>query len=111
MRLVYYLGVLASLGLILLIVELSRRDKLDRQSFFVGLSFALGIGFFSLLPESLRFLSSLFNVRYTYVFTSTLGLLTLLFLNLYTLSKVSEQKERINELSQKTALKFKELSE
>lgn len=104
MRLIFLIGVLASVGLFALIVEFSRRDLLDRTSFFIGLTAAIGIGFFSLMPGIMRSISDILGVEYTYVFTSTAGILTLLGLNIYTLARLVGTQRRLNNLSQEVAL-------
>lgn len=104
MRLIFWVGFLTSLVLLVLTIELSRRDKLGRSSFFIWLSMSFGLAFFSLLPTILRGLTELFGLRRTYVFGSTVGIFILLFLNIYAYSRINENRKKIKQLAQEIAL-------
>lgn len=104
MRLIFLIGLTASLGLLGLIIEFSRRDLLDRNSFFIGLTASIGLAFFSVMPEILRVLTQLLNLEYTYVLTSTAGILALLILNVYTLARLVGTQRKLNNLAQEVAI-------
>lgn len=104
MRLIFWIGFGLALLLFLTVIELSRRQILDRQSFFIGMTLTIALGIFSLIPDALRGFTRLLGLEYTYVLTSTAGILGLLVLNIYTLSKVSAQNKRLNDLAQEMAL-------
>lgn len=104
MRLIFQIVLLVSISIFVTVVELSRRNYLDRTSFFIGVSTAIGLGFFSIMPEILRLAAEMLQIEYTYVLTSTAGILGLLVLNIYTLSKLSAQNKRLNNLTQEIAL-------
>jgi len=105
MRLIFFLGLLFSVIVLGLVVELSRRDVLDRTSFFIGLTASIGLGLFSLIPELLRAITSLLNLEYTYVLTSTAGIILLLIMNIYTLARLVGTQRKLNNLAQEVALK------
>jgi hypothetical protein len=104
MRLIFLIGLAASLGILALVIEFSRRDLLDRNSFFIGLTASIGLGFFSVMPEFLRIVTRLLNLEYTYVLTSTVGILALLILNVYTLARLVGTQRKLNNLAQEVAI-------
>jgi hypothetical protein len=104
MRLIFLISLATSLGILALVIEFSRRDLLDRNSFFIGLTVSIGLGFFSVMPEILRITASLLNIQYTYVLTSTVGILALLILNVYTLARLVGTQRKLNELAQEVAI-------
>jgi hypothetical protein len=104
MRLIFLIGLAASLGILALVIEFSRRDLLDRNSFFIGLTASIGLGFFSVMPEILRMIATLLNIQYTYVLTSTVGILALLILNVYTLARLVGTQRKLNNLAQEVAI-------
>lgn len=104
MRLIFWIGVGAAAALFLTVIEMSRRDALDRQSFFIWASISIGLAVVSLLPNILRYFTNLLGMDYTYVFTFTGGILGLLALNIYTLAKVSRNRRDLNDLSQEVSL-------
>lgn len=108
MRLIFWIGLVAAVVLFLLVVELSRRDVLDRQSFYIAFSLVIGLALVSLLPEIVRVSADLLGLQNTVVFTSTVGILILLFMHFYTLSKVGRLKRKVSNLSQEVAMKHEE---
>lgn len=111
MQPIYGIGLIVSILLGVLTLEFSRRDKLTRNGFFLWLTISIGLAFFSLLPTSLRWLTSLLRMRYTYVLTSTIGIFVLLIVNLYAYSKFNENKRKIKFLAQELALRKAEKEE
>jgi hypothetical protein len=85
-------------------VELSRREFLDRQTFFLTLTGSFSLLAISVVPEVMRSLSAMLGLEYSFVLVFTLGILGLTFLNIYTLSKISRVRMELKELSQEVAL-------
>lgn len=104
MKLIFLIGLLVSVVIFGLVIEFSRRDLLDRNTFFIGLTASIGLGFFSLMPEVLRMIAGILNIQYTYVLTSTAGILTLLILNVYTLARLVGTQRKLNNLAQEVAI-------
>ncbi|NIQ04408.1 MAG: DUF2304 domain-containing protein [Candidatus Korarchaeota archaeon] len=98
-------GLAVSVLLFLLTLEFSRRGKLSRDGFFLWVTISIGLAFFSLLPTSLRWITNLLRMRYTYILSFTIGMFTLLIINLYAYSKINENRRKITRLAQEFALR------
>lgn len=104
MDIIFITGFIVAVILLILTIEFSRRDKLNRREFFIWLALSTGLAFFSLLPSFLKWVTSLFGIGFAGTFVSVVGIFVLLILNIYTFSEINENSRKIKKLAQEIAL-------
>jgi hypothetical protein len=111
MKPVQLIALVASLALLLAILELIRRRKLKERFSLLWLVSAVALIIFSLWGELLEILARLIGIYYAPAVFIPIIIFFAVVLFIYFSVIVSEQSERIKTLSQKIALLEAELAE
>lgn len=109
MDIIQSVSTLVSLGLLLAIIELIRRNRLKEKYSLTWLFSSLVMLFFSLSRKSLEYVAILVGVYYPPSFIFVLGLFFLIIINVHFSMVISELFEKNKKLAQEIAIMKEEV--